>query len=198
MEDGEEFRRVGLETGNSKTRENNGSRPIIISMLSIDNVQIQTEQHPDIFQVERSAHSKDYDNDIIAVNAEEADVAKMSNYDELGLCSILRLALKRRLTSFAKDASIAYLSHLVDETSSICGSVARKTLWTLLMLFGVGFMTFQFYDRIFYYLSYPTVTDYRIIYDRRLRFPSVTICPETRASKRLRSFIGKLLKRKSL
>src|SRR6218665_3904575 len=96
---------------------------------------------------------------------------------------IARMAMRRRIEMFADGVSIVGLSYLVKPSSNKVGSIIRKIMWTLLLLFGTGFMVFQIYDRASYYLTYPTIVKYQVAYNRSLRFPTVTICSECFISK---------------
>jgi len=99
--------------------------------------------------------------------------------ERLSFFKITRMAMRRRMKTFAQEVSILGLSYLVKPPSSYkVGSIIRKVVWTMLLLFGVGFMVFQMYDRISYYLTHPTVVSYRVSYNQSLRFPTVSICSE--------------------
>src|SRR6218665_415684 len=113
---------------------------------------------------------------------EEMKIA-ITDEEIFSFTKILEISIRRRMEIFADEASIVGLSHLVKPSSYKVGSNIRKVVWTLLLLFGTGFMVFQMYDRISYYLSYPTVVKYRVAYNQSLRFPTVTICSESLASK---------------
>src|SRR6218665_220944 len=104
--------------------------------------------------------------------------------ERLSFLKILRMAMTHRMEIFAQEVSIVGLSYLVKPSSYKVGSIIRKVMWTMLLLFGTSFMVFQIYDRISYYQSYPTVVKYRVAYNRSLRFPTVTICSEILASKK--------------
>src|SRR6218665_535957 len=117
----------------------------------------------------------------------------ITDKERLSFFKILRMAMRRRIESFAQDVSIVFLSHLVKPSAYKVGSVIRKAVWTMLLLFGVGFMTFQIYDRASYYLTYQTIVDYRVAYNRSLRFPTVTILSESVISmKAIRSLGNKI------
>src|SRR6218665_1686884 len=117
----------------------------------------------------------------------------ITDKDRLSFFKILRMAMRRRIESFAQDVSIVGLSHLVKPSSYKVSSVIRKVVWTMLLLFGVGFMTFQIYDRASYYLTYQTIVDYRVAYTRSLRFPTVAILSESVISmKAIRSLGNKI------
>ena len=118
---------------------------------------------------------------------DEMDITITDNV-RLSFFKILRMAMRRRLTVFANEVSIWSLSYLVKSSSYKVGSIIRKIIWTMLLLFGTGFMVYQIYDRITYYLMYPTFANYQVAYNRSLRFPSVTICSEVLISKK--SFIS--------
>lgn len=155
-------------------------------------VEIRKENEASVSSNEIRANDYDED-DVLSVIAEDNDVSKMSTSKEqkLSLRFILGLALKRRLKSFAQEVSVGFAIYLVKYASSASDSTARKRLWTFLLLFGIGFMMFQFCDRISFYLSYPTIAHYQIAYNRSLPFPAVTICPESRISrKRILPLIG--------
>ena len=108
----------------------------------------------------------------------------ITDNERVSFLKILRMAMRRRMEIFAEEASIVGLSYLVKPSTHKIGSIIRKVIWTMLLLFGVGFMVFQIYDRITYYLTYPTIVDYRVAYNRSLRFPTVTICPESIISRK--------------
>lgn len=90
---------------------------------------------------------------------------------------------KGYLRSFASEAGVVGLYKLADP-SSTPGSVLRKTVWTILLLFGTGFMIYQITDRISVYLSWPTKVDYQLINSKAVRFPTVTICSPCLFSRR--------------
>ena len=94
------------------------------------------------------------------------------------------MAVRSRIEKFAEEVSIVGLSYLVKSSAYKVGSIIRKVIWTMLLLFGTGFMVFQIFDQISYYLTYPTIVNYRVAYNQSLRFPTVTICPEFLFSKK--------------
>jgi len=116
---------------------------------------------------------------------EEAMDITIADKEKLSFVKILSMAMRHRMKIFANEASILGLSYLVKPSSHKVGFIIRKVIWTMLLLFGTGFMVFQIYDRISYYQSYPTVVNYRVAYNRSLRFPTVTICSEAMASKKV-------------
>src|SRR6218665_2250261 len=111
--------------------------------------------------------------------------------ERVSFFSIAQMALRRRIEMFAQEVSIVGLSYLVKPSSNKVGSIIRKIMWTLLLLFGTTFMVFQIYDRASYYLTYPTIVKYQVAYNRSLRFPTVTICSECFVSKERVSSFGK-------
>lgn len=111
--------------------------------------------------------------------------------ERMSFSKILNMAFKRRMGIFAEDVSIVGLSYLFKPSNYKIGLITRKAIWTLLLLFGIGFMIFQIYDRITFYLTYPTIVDYRVAYNRSLRFPAVTLCSEAIMSKRALTSLGK-------
>src|SRR6218665_370352 len=114
----------------------------------------------------------------------------ITDEEKLSFSKILRMAMTRRLEVFAEGVSIVGMSYLAKSSTYNVGSIIRKVMWTLLLLFGTGFMVFQIYDRISYYHTYPTVVDYRVAYNRSLRFPTVTICSEYVLSREAISSLG--------
>ena len=102
------------------------------------------------------------------------------------------MVVRRRMEMFAEEVSIVGLSYLVKPSAYKVGSIIRKVIWTMLLLFGTGFMVFQIRDQISYYLTYPTVVNYRVAYNQSLRFPTVTICPEFLVSKKALMSLGNL------
>lgn len=59
-------------------------------------------------------------------------------------------------------------------------SFIRRLLWISVILFGFGFMIFQLQDRFSYYFKYDTTSKAKFIYNKHLRFPTITICNENR------------------
>jgi|SRR6218665_1220534 len=108
----------------------------------------------------------------------------IADKERLSFFKIVRMAMRNRIEIFAQEVSILGLAYLVKPSYYRVGTIIRKVVWTLLLLFGVGFMVFQMYDRISYYLTYPTVVSYRVAYNQSLRFPTVTICTEILVSKK--------------
>ena len=83
------------------------------------------------------------------------------------------------IAEFSEYVSIIGVRYLFD----INKSATQKTIWTLLMLAGVGLCGYQIADRIIHYLEYTTSTDISVVMEKSLRFPQVTICSESLVSK---------------
>ena len=115
----------------------------------------------------------------------------ITDEERLSFLKILKMAMRHRMEIFANEVSIWSLSYLIKPSSYKIGSIIRKIVWTMLILFGAGFMVFQIYDRISYYHTYPTSVNYQVAYNRSLRFPTVTICSEVIASKKAYLKVGK-------
>ena len=81
----------------------------------------------------------------------------ITDKERLSFLKILRMAMRRRMEIFAEEVSIVGLTYLFKPSNHKVGSIIRKVVWTMLLLFGTGFMVFQIYDRISYYLAYPTI-----------------------------------------
>src|SRR6218665_2108491 len=75
----------------------------------------------------------------------------ITDKERLSFLKILRMAMRRRMEIFAEEVSIVGLSYLAKPSAYKVFSIIRKVMWTLLLLFGKGFMAFQIYDRISYY-----------------------------------------------
>src|SRR6218665_1867858 len=114
----------------------------------------------------------------------------IADNERVSFFRIAQMATRRRIELFAEEVSIVGLSYLVKPSSNKAGSIIRKIMWTLLLLFGTAFMVFQIYDRTSYYMSYPTIVNYQVAYNRSLRFPTVTICSECAVSKISLSYFG--------
>jgi len=82
------------------------------------------------------------------------------------------------LLVFCADVSVVGLRYVANASSS----AFRRTVWVVLILWGVAFTAFQIHDRIRYFFSYPVNVIIREEYSDELRFPTVTICNENRAS----------------
>src|SRR6218665_819000 len=141
----------------------------------------ERETATEICQTDQVGENPDGDLETIR---EEMDIT-IADEERLSFFKILKMAMRHRIKIFAEEVSIVGLSHLVKPSSYKVGFIIRKIVWTMLLLFGTGFMVFQIYDRISYYQSYPTVVNYRVAYNRSLRFPTVTICSEAMASKKV-------------
>ena len=102
----------------------------------------------------------------------------ITDKEHLSFLKISRMIMKRRMEIFAEEVSIVGLSYLFKPSNYKIGLVIRKVVWTMLLLFGTGFMAFQIYDRISYYRTYPTIVNYRVAYNQSLRFPTVSICSQ--------------------
>lgn len=103
---------------------------------------------------------------------------------------IAERSVMRRFIAFARDVSIVGLYFLTLPSSSSLLSCLRKTVWTSLLLFGVGFMLYQIQERVSFYNSRPTSAVVEIVSTGSLRFPSVTICNENRVSRAASQKIG--------
>jgi len=129
----------------------------------------------------------------IRASLEERD-EEMTNtvpYDErISFYSMAVMTIRHRIETFSQEVSIVGLYYLVKPSSSKVGSIIRKMMWTLLLLFGAGFMVFQIYDRVSFYMTYPTIVNYQVAYNRSLRFPAVTICSECAISRQSLSYFG--------
>src|SRR6218665_55179 len=112
------------------------------------------------------------------------------NEESMSFYRMAVMTIRHRIETFSQEVSIVGLSYLVKPSSSKVGSIIRKIIWTMLLLFGAGFMVFQIYDRVSYYLTYPTMVNYQVAYNRSLRFPTVTICSECALSRKSFSYFG--------
>jgi len=92
------------------------------------------------------------------------------------------------LMVFCASVSVVGLSYVVNTSAS----PYRRSIWFLLILVGVGFTTYQLQDRIRLYRSYPVNVLVRVKHADEMRFPTVTICNENRASLSKASASGKL------
>src|SRR6218665_3099562 len=115
----------------------------------------------------------------------------ISDKDRLSFLEILGMSVRRRMKIFAEEVSIEGLNYLFKPSNNRIGSVIRKVMWTMLLLFGAGFMVFQIYDRVSYYFTYPTIVKYQLAYNESLSFPTVTICSEVIASQAAVMSFGK-------
>ncbi|ESN96870.1 hypothetical protein HELRODRAFT_178670 [Helobdella robusta] len=70
----------------------------------------------------------------------------------------------------------AELMKSVDELSIICNrSILNRVMWFIFMLLALSLATYQIKERIMYYLTYPTSTDFDIVFSDGI-LPQVTIC----------------------
>src|SRR6218665_3065989 len=138
--------------------------------------------------VQRNQTEETPDGDMEEIK-EEMNIT-ITDQDRMSFLKILRIGIRRRLEIFAEEVSIVGLSYFFKPANHKIGSIIRKVVWTLLLLFATGFMVFQIYDRISFYLTYPTLVKYQVAYNRSLRFPTVTICSQVLFSKMALFSIG--------
>jgi len=60
--------------------------------------------------------------------------------------------------------------------------VRSSSVWVFLILVGAAFTTYQILTRIQRYASHPVNVIIRVEHEEKMRFPTVTICNENRAS----------------
>lgn len=82
------------------------------------------------------------------------------------------------LTSFAAEVSVVGFRYVANPSAS----VFRRSVWVLLILVGAAFTVFQIQNRIRHYADYPVNVIIRVEHVGEMRFPTVTICNENRAS----------------
>jgi len=82
------------------------------------------------------------------------------------------------LMVFCANVSVVGLRYVVNTSAS----PYRRTIWFLLILGGAAFTTYQLQDRIRRFVSYPVNVVVRVKHAEEMRFPTVTICNENRAS----------------
>ena len=106
-----------------------------------------------------------------------------SDREKHSFLHIARTIIAMRLYKFADEFEIVGIYKLIQRSDTV-GSTIRKIVWWMLLLFGVGFMAFQIYEKVSYYFSWPTTVSYQFAYNNSLRFPTVTVCPETLVSRK--------------
>jgi len=82
------------------------------------------------------------------------------------------------LIVFCADVSVVGLRYVSNPTAS----AFRRSVWIVLIIWGAAFTAYQIQERIRYFCSYPVNVIIREEYQEELRFPTVTICNENRAS----------------
>jgi len=93
------------------------------------------------------------------------------------------------LRTFCSEASVVGLRFVANTSAS----PFRRFVWILLLIFGVGFTTFQIQSRIRYYFGYPVSVGIRVEHKKELRFPTVTICNDNMISRSAADSLGKSL-----
>ncbi|CAD5124089.1 DgyrCDS12392 [Dimorphilus gyrociliatus] len=94
-------------------------------------------------------------------------------------CRLDEISWFNRLSKFTGHVSIVGLRH----TNDMKTSIYKKIIWTILILFGICFMTFQIQDRLTAFFKYDTVTIIKNVNNPILKFPTVTICNENEMKK---------------
>ncbi|XP_050413850.2 uncharacterized protein LOC126828235 [Patella vulgata] len=73
---------------------------------------------------------------------------------------------------FTQSTSLHGLRYIWDyETFTL-----RRIIWLLLVLGGIGLMSFQIVDRLLYFMSFPVTVNLHVNYNKSLLFPAVTFC----------------------
>jgi len=90
------------------------------------------------------------------------------------------------LKTFCSEASVVGLRYV----ANVSASPFRRSVWVLLLLAGAAFTTFQIQDRMSYYWSYPVTVNIRVEHKDEMRFPTVTICNENRATRSAADALG--------
>lgn len=75
-------------------------------------------------------------------------------------------------SEFLTNVSMVGARYLAEEESF----KFRRFIWLIFILGGMGFMSWQFYDRVSYYVEYPTTTVLKREARDVLDFPVITIC----------------------
>ena len=91
------------------------------------------------------------------------------------------------LSAFCSDVSLGGVRYVANASASSY----RRSVWALLVLFGVAFTAYQIQSRIRYYYDRPVNIVLRDEHVHEMRFPTVTICNENRASLSKMSALGK-------
>ena len=112
-----------------------------------------------------------------------------SDREKHSFLHIVRTIIAMRFCKFADEFEIVGFYKLIQRSNTV-GSTIRKIVWWMLLLFGVGFMAFQIYEKASYYLSWPTTVSYQFALNKSLRFPTVTVCPETLLSRKAVETLG--------
>ena len=91
------------------------------------------------------------------------------------------------LTVFCSDVSVVGLRYAVNPSHS----PLRRSVWVLLLLSGAAFTVYQIQERVRHYLSFPVNVNFWEEHMEEMRFPTVTVCNENRASLAKMSALGK-------
>jgi len=90
------------------------------------------------------------------------------------------------LMAFCGQVSVVGLRYVANPSAS----AFRRSAWMILILAGTAFTAFQVQSRIRRYFSYPVNVNYYEKHAEEMRFPTVTICNENRASSSKMSLSG--------
>ncbi|XP_070552778.1 acid-sensing ion channel 1C-like [Ptychodera flava] len=75
-------------------------------------------------------------------------------------------------SGFADDFGIVGVKYVVGKSVA----VLRRLLWLLVLLSGMSVMSYQIWERIAYFVSYPFNVNIQLDYVEELTFPAVAIC----------------------
>ena len=80
-------------------------------------------------------------------------------------------AIKQKWYSFVESTTLHGLQYVFTSPTLV-----RRILWTVFLLSGIAFFSYQSSKLIRKYLSYSTATKVNLVYEDILEFPAVTIC----------------------
>ena len=79
--------------------------------------------------------------------------------------------IKQTWHNFVQNATLHGLLYVFSSPSTF-----RRILWTVLLLSGVGYFSYQTSGLLKKYFSYPIITKVTLVYEKDAEFPAVTIC----------------------
>jgi len=126
-------------------------------------------------------------NDIAPAVNENQQRGNGSNSEAIEAAGKSPQSTTQSLTAFCSDVSMVGVRYVANTSASSY----RRSVWALLVLFGVAFTAYQIQSRIRYYYSRPVNVIIRDEHVHEMRFPTVTICSENRVSLSKMSSLGK-------
>lgn len=80
-------------------------------------------------------------------------------------------AVQQKWNGFVESSTLHGLQHVFSGRAP-----ARRAIWALFLLLGIGWFSLQSFKLLTKYFSYPVTTKVTLVYEENAEFPAVSIC----------------------